>query len=46
MIHYKDGKENKHKTILISGENGSALICPIRTTTAMQIEDTNFGYIA
>ena len=45
-IHYMDGKSNAFKPILVSGENGSAIISPMRTTTLMQIADTNFGYVA
>ena len=40
------GFNQKDKTVIIAGENGSALLCPLRTISLCQYPNTNYGYIA
>lgn len=42
-IHYITGE--KYKPIMVSGENGTAIICPMRAISYMEV-DEHFGYLA
>lgn len=39
-------ENSKDKTVIITGENGTALLCPIRSISLCQYPNTNYGYIA
>ena len=39
-------EDKKDKPVIVAGEYGSALLCPLRTISLMQYPNTNYGYIA